>query len=48
MVQHWCPHPKRILEVGCGEGSMTERLVVAFPGATLTPIDITPPNRPYV
>jgi ubiquinone/menaquinone biosynthesis C-methylase UbiE len=42
MVQHWCPHPKRILEVGCGEGSMTERLVVAFPGATLTPIDITP------
>ena len=24
----WVPQPSRILEVGCGEGAMTERLVV--------------------
>jgi 2-polyprenyl-6-hydroxyphenyl methylase/3-demethylubiquinone-9 3-methyltransferase len=36
------PRPARILEVGCGEGAMTERLVAAFPGAELLAIDVTP------
>jgi 2-polyprenyl-6-hydroxyphenyl methylase/3-demethylubiquinone-9 3-methyltransferase len=32
----------RILEVGCGEGAMTERLVRLFPEARITAIDIAP------
>jgi 2-polyprenyl-3-methyl-5-hydroxy-6-metoxy-1,4-benzoquinol methylase len=32
----------RILEIGCGEGAMTERLVSRFPGARITAIDIAP------
>jgi 2-polyprenyl-3-methyl-5-hydroxy-6-metoxy-1,4-benzoquinol methylase len=32
----------RILEIGCGEGAMTERLVRMFPLAQITAIDITP------
>jgi 2-polyprenyl-3-methyl-5-hydroxy-6-metoxy-1,4-benzoquinol methylase len=31
-----------ILEVGCGEGALTERLANAYPNANLTGIDITP------
>jgi 2-polyprenyl-3-methyl-5-hydroxy-6-metoxy-1,4-benzoquinol methylase len=30
-----------ILEIGCGEGAMTERLVKSFPRARITAIDIT-------
>ena len=41
-LQSWVPHPRRILEVGCGEGAMTERLVKAYADATITAIDITP------
>lgn len=37
-----CPSPRRILEVGCGEGAMTERLTIAFPNAVIDAIDITP------
>ena len=33
---------RRILEIGCGEGAMTERLVRAFPDAQITAIDIAP------
>ena len=36
------PQPRRILEVGCGEGAMTERLSKAYPAATVTGTDITP------
>lgn len=36
------PAPRRILEVGCGEGAMTERLAAAFPRAQIDAIDITP------
>jgi 2-polyprenyl-3-methyl-5-hydroxy-6-metoxy-1,4-benzoquinol methylase len=36
------PQPRRILEVGCGEGAMTERLSKAHSAATVTGIDITP------
>ncbi len=41
-LRQWAPEPRRILEVGCGEGAMTERLVRAFPAATITAIDIVP------
>ncbi len=41
-LQDWVPRPHRILEVGCGEGAMTERLSRAYPDATVTGIDITP------
>jgi 2-polyprenyl-3-methyl-5-hydroxy-6-metoxy-1,4-benzoquinol methylase len=36
------PNSGRILEVGCGEGFMTERLVSAYPGAVITAIDTSP------
>lgn len=38
----WAPGARRILEVGCGEGAVTERLVAAFPDAQVTAIDIMP------
>jgi 2-polyprenyl-6-hydroxyphenyl methylase/3-demethylubiquinone-9 3-methyltransferase len=41
-VHAWVPHARRILEVGCGEGAVTERLVAAYPEAHITAIDITP------
>lgn len=41
-VRLWNPNPARILEVGCGEGAMSERLFAAYPNAILTAIDVTP------
>ena len=41
-VHDWVPEAREILEVGCGEGAVTERLVVAYPNARITAIDITP------
>jgi 2-polyprenyl-6-hydroxyphenyl methylase/3-demethylubiquinone-9 3-methyltransferase len=38
----WVPQAQKILEVGCGEGAMTERIVRAYPTATVTAIDISP------
>ena len=38
----WVPEPRRILEVGCGEGAVTERLARAYPAAAITATDITP------
>lgn len=38
----WVPHARRILEVGCGEGAVTERLVRLYPDAHITAIDVTP------
>jgi SAM-dependent methyltransferase len=38
----WQPTARRILEVGCGEGAVTERLRAAYPDATITAIDVTP------
>ena len=35
-------NPARILEVGCGEGAVAERLAVAFPHATYVGLDIAP------
>lgn len=34
------PAPLHVLEIGCGEGAVTERLARAFPGAVLTGIDV--------
>ncbi len=38
----WRPQAQRILEIGCGEGAVTQRLVGAYPQAQITAIDITP------
>jgi 2-polyprenyl-3-methyl-5-hydroxy-6-metoxy-1,4-benzoquinol methylase len=42
LTRQWKPTAKKILEVGCGEGAVTYRLNVAYPGAKITAIDITP------
>jgi 2-polyprenyl-3-methyl-5-hydroxy-6-metoxy-1,4-benzoquinol methylase len=42
IIQTWAPQARNILEVGCGEGAMTERLAKIYPTATITAIDITP------
>ena len=39
-VRRWQPAPHRVLELGCGEGYSTERLVAAFPDATIEAIDV--------
>lgn len=41
-VRQWVPDARRILEVGCGEGAVTERLAAAYPEAEITAIDISP------
>lgn len=41
-VRAWVPEAREILEVGCGEGAVTERLAAAYPDARITAIDITP------
>jgi 2-polyprenyl-3-methyl-5-hydroxy-6-metoxy-1,4-benzoquinol methylase len=41
-VRSWHPNPRRVLEVGCGEGYSTERLAHAFPDAEIVAIDIMP------
>lgn len=41
-IRQWVPSAREILEVGCGEGAVTERLARAYPEATITGIDIDP------
>jgi 2-polyprenyl-3-methyl-5-hydroxy-6-metoxy-1,4-benzoquinol methylase len=41
LTRRWKPHANRILEVGCGEGAVTQRLNTAYPNAKITAIDIT-------
>ena len=41
-ISLWVPEARRILEVGCGEGAVTEHLVRLFPDAEILAIDITP------
>jgi trans-aconitate methyltransferase len=41
-IVRWVPNPRFILEVGCGEGAVTERLAYRYPAADITAIDITP------
>lgn len=38
----WVPAPRRILEVGAGEGAVTERLKRAFPQSEIVATDIMP------
>lgn len=40
-IRCWAP-ASNILEVGCGEGAVIERLANAYPNADITGIDITP------
>ncbi len=42
IIGAWVPQAKKILEVGCGEGAMTQRIVRTYPTASVTAIDITP------
>ena len=41
LMSAWIPQANKILEVGCGEGAMTERIARAYPTAALTAIDIS-------
>jgi 2-polyprenyl-3-methyl-5-hydroxy-6-metoxy-1,4-benzoquinol methylase len=42
LMRQWQPSAGNILEVGCGEGAVTERLRNTYPDAKITAIDITP------
>jgi SAM-dependent methyltransferase len=42
LMLQWTPTAERILEVGCGEGAVTQRLAVMYPRASITAIDISP------
>jgi SAM-dependent methyltransferase len=42
LLRQWSPGAARILEIGCGEGAVTERLRAAYPDAVITAIDINP------
>ena len=42
LIQSWVPQATNILEVGCGEGAMTERIIKNYPTAAVTAIDIMP------
>ena len=39
-IGKWVPFASKILEVGCGEGAVTERLAAAYPDATIIALDI--------
>lgn len=41
-ITRWVPEARSILEVGCGEGAVTERLASAYPGAQILGIDVSP------
>lgn len=41
-VALWVGQPGSLLELGCGEGAVVDRLAEAFPAASVTGIDITP------
>jgi 2-polyprenyl-3-methyl-5-hydroxy-6-metoxy-1,4-benzoquinol methylase len=42
LISTWVPRAQRILEVGCGEGAMTERIARTYPDASVMAIDIAP------
>lgn len=41
LTQRWVPVARNILEVGCGEGAVTEHLRQLYPDAAITAIDVT-------
>jgi 2-polyprenyl-3-methyl-5-hydroxy-6-metoxy-1,4-benzoquinol methylase len=42
LIGDWVPGARCILEVGCGEGAVTEQLAQVYPDADILAIDITP------
>lgn len=47
-IRNHAPAPSDVLEIGCGDGAVTERLARAFPNSALTGIDICAhPGRLY-
>ena len=42
LIADWMPQARQILEVGCGEGAVTEQLVSLYPRAQIMAIDVTP------
>jgi len=42
LIREWMPQAQKILEVGCGEGAITEQLARLYPNADIMAIDITP------
>lgn len=42
LMREWKPSARKILEVGCGEGAVTERLIAGYPECSVTALDITP------
>jgi 2-polyprenyl-6-hydroxyphenyl methylase/3-demethylubiquinone-9 3-methyltransferase len=42
VIHRWRPGARSILEVGCGEGAVCQRLARLYPEASITGIDITP------
>lgn len=42
LIGEWVPQARQILEVGCGEGAITEHLARLYPSANITAIDVTP------
>lgn len=41
-IKRWLPDAGRILEIGCGEGAICERLAALYPQARIVGIDIMP------
>ena len=47
-VRRWVPDARDILEIGCGEGAVCQRLAAEYPEALVTGIDVTPrAGRPF-
>lgn len=42
LMRQWVPQARNVLEVGCGEGAVTERIVSSYPAACVTAIDVSP------
>jgi SAM-dependent methyltransferase len=41
-LKSWVPEARNILEIGCGEGAIAQRLTMLYPSARITGIDISP------
>ena len=41
-IADWASDPRAVLEIGCGEGAVTERLVAIYPRAEIVATDISP------
>jgi ubiquinone/menaquinone biosynthesis C-methylase UbiE len=43
IVQMWCPEPRGILDLGCGDGAIGRMLMEAFPSARAVFVDFSEP-----